>query len=131
MLLATYDGKIWYPSLYDLDTSWGADYEGRKIYDYENELITARGSLLWQRMEKLYKDEIIQRHFELRKDILNANNIMSLFTDFRNSIPNEVLDRETKKWNTEQITIPGFNLSQIQHYVDYGIPKLDESYKTW
>ena len=28
MLMVTYDGKVWYPALYDLDSLWGIGYDG-------------------------------------------------------------------------------------------------------
>ncbi|MDO4743677.1 MAG: CotH kinase family protein, partial [bacterium] len=131
MLLATYDGNVWYPSLYDLDTTWGADWKGQNLYDYKNSLISPGTSWLWKRMETLYKKEIAARYFELRKDVLDANHIMNLFTNFYNSIPKEALDRETAKWDTAQHPIPGYDISQIKDYLNSIIPQLDAKYGAW
>ena len=35
MMMVTYDGKIWIPSLYDLDTTWGTNYDGKSCRSYE------------------------------------------------------------------------------------------------
>lgn len=131
MLLATYDGKVWYPTLYDLDTSWGTNWRGDGTYNYSSGVVNGSQSLLWQRIEKLYKKEIAERYFELRSDILDPENVMAEFNSFYNSIPQEVLARETAKWNTSEHTIPGYDLSQIKEYLNTVIPRLDERYKGW
>ncbi|MBR3968518.1 MAG: CotH kinase family protein [Clostridia bacterium] len=131
MLMATYDGKVWYPSLYDLDTTWGAHWTGLSLYNYEKGLQTGGDSVLWQRMESLYKKEIAERYFELREDVLDTKHVMDTFKEFYGSIPQEVLTRETQKWNTTETPIPGYDLSQIQHYLDSVIPRLDAKYNSW
>ncbi len=131
MLLATYDGNVWYPSLYDLDTSWGTNWQGNGVYDYSEGFTNGSQSLLWQRMEKLYKKEIAERYFELRKDVLDPQHVMDMFSGFYESIPQEVIDRETQKWNTAETTIPGYDISQIQHYLDTVVPRLDARYNDW
>lgn len=131
MLLATYDGKVWYPSLYDLDTTWGTHWNGGSLYNYENSLLTGGDSVLWQRMEKLYKKEIAARYFELREDLLDTENVMNMFRSFYESIPTEILDRESAKWTRTDDPIPGYDISQIQHYLDSVIPRLDAKYSNW
>lgn len=131
MLMATYDGKVWYPSLYDLDTTWGTHWEGYKLYNYENALLSTNNSVLWERMEKLFSKEIAQRYFELRQDVLDTQNVMDEFNSFYSSIPQEVLDREKAKWNTPEIPIPGYDITQIQGYLNSVIPRLDAKYQSW
>ena len=131
LLLATYDGNVWYPTLYDLDTTWGTVYDGTYLYNYKSGSISYNGSLLWSRLEKLFKKEIAERYFELRSTILSPDNIISEFNNFANSIPKEVLDRETAKWNTPQKLIPGYPISQIESYLNTVVPRFDEKYKAW
>ena len=131
MLLATYDGNVWYPSLYDLDTTWGTNFYGTSLFNYKSGYLPASGSLLWERMEKLYKKEVAARYFELRESVLNTDHIMKEFNDFQNSIPKEVLDRETAKWNTKEKPIPGYDISQIKSYLDTVVPRLDAKYNAW
>lgn len=128
MLLVTYDGKVWYPSLYDLDTSWGTDWKGLSIYDYKNGEMKIEENVLWTRMEKLYSKEIAERYFELRKNVLDTNNVMNMFTNFYNTIPQEVIDREVAKWGTN---IPGYDISQISDYLKTFIPRLDAKFSAW
>lgn len=132
MLLATYDGKVWYPTMYDLDTTWGTNWRGDGIYDYSNGgMINGGNSILWQKFEKNFKKEIAARYFELRNSVLSPENVMAEFTKFANSIPQEVLDREKAKWNTTEHPIPGYDLSQIQSYINIIVPRLDARYQSW
>ena len=131
MLLATYDGKVWYPTLYDLDTSWGTHWKGTSLYNYSSGVVNGSNSLLWQRIEKLYKKEIAARYFELRQSVLSKENIMAEFNNFKASIPQEVLDRETAKWNTAEHPIPGYDVSQIEEYINIVFPRLDNRFSGW
>ncbi len=132
MLLATYDGKVWYPTLYDLDTSWGTNWRGDDTYNYASGGIVNGGdSVLWQKFEKNFKKEIAARYFELRSGILDPQNVMAEFNNFYGSIPKEVLDRETAKWNTTETPIPGYDLSQIQDYLNKLVPRLDTKFQSW
>ncbi len=130
MLLATYDGEVWYPSLYDLDTSWGTTWSGKFLDSYKNYLISTSRNLLWERMEELFKEEIAERYFELRSSVLDTDYVSAKFEEFYGSIPQEVIDRESEKWGKNQ-AIPGFPISQIQEYIDSVIPRLDEKYNEW
>ncbi|MBR5473678.1 MAG: CotH kinase family protein [Clostridia bacterium] len=131
MLLATYDGNVWYPTMYDLDTTWGTHWNGGSTYDYSKGYVNGSNSNLWSKFERCYKKEIAERYFELREDILDPENVMAEFNNFQSSIPQEVLDRETQKWNTADNPIPGYPLTQIQHYLDTVIPRLDARYEAW
>lgn len=132
MLLATYDGKVWYPSLYDLDTSWGADFHGKELYDYKNEMVNQDSSNLFERLEDCFPQELAQRYFELRQDILTKENVMEKFNAFRAEIPFLTFVQDAVKWGTGLIRqpsdLPGFDYDQIEAYLDYMIPVLDAKY---
>lgn len=131
MLLATYDGKVWYPSLYDLDTSWGTNWRGDGLYDYSKGMVNGGDSVLWTRFRTLFAKEIAERYFELRQDVLDTEHVMDEFRGFYESIPQEVLRRERQRWNTEETPIPGYEIPQIQQYLDSVVPRLDVYYRTW
>ena len=131
MLLATYDGNVWYPSLYDLDTSWGTNWQGTGLQNYEKGLMSARGSTLWERFEDLYSKEIAERYFELRSSILNKEHIMETFNSYYATIPQEVLEREAEKWDTEETPLPGYDFTQIESYLNSVLPRLDAKYEAW
>ena len=123
MLIVTYDGKIWYPSLYDLDTSWGTQFNGQTTLDYERDMIlNYQSSLLFTKLEKNFPNEIANRYFELRKDILTKENVMKEFNNFYNSIPKETLKKEQERWEN----IPGYDLDQIKEFLNVRTPLVDE-----
>lgn len=132
MLMVTYDGMVWYPSLYDLDTTWGTNWRGDGEYSYQSHMTSSiNQSLLWERISTLYSKELANRYFELRYNTLDPEYVMSKFYDFHNSIPQEVLDRETEKWTRPDDPIPGYDISQIQKYLDTVIYRLDNKYLNW
>lgn len=127
MLIVTYDGKVWYPSLYDLDTSWGTDYTGLELWDYENELPNfARMNDLAERVQLLFPQELHDRYFELREDILTKEHILEMFHEFDRSIPAAAKERENGRWGKN---IPGYGLDQIEEYLDTVMERLDEKYE--
>lgn len=121
MLLATYDGKVWYPTLYDLDTSWGTQWNGKELMDYEK-TNTVYKSKLWSRMVKLYPEEITKRYNELKIDYLNKDSIMKRFNDFKSEIPDTSLAKENNRWTG----IPGYDYTQIEDFLNIREPIVDE-----
>ena len=136
MLLATYDGEVWYPTLYDLDTTWGTHWTGTKLYSYDTSFVWATSggdtsSLFWERFEKLYKKEIAERYFELRQTVLDVDHVLKAFTDFQDSIPDDVQAQETARWDSEKKPIPGYPITQIEEYLDTYVPRLDQKFRGW
>lgn len=126
MLMVTYDGNVWYPSLYDLDTSWGTSWEGTEVYDYANAPVNFEQYCLWaQRIKENFPQELHDRYFELRSNILTKDHVMNLFYGFDVSIPNDAKESELARWGTD---IPGYDFAQIESYLDTMIPLLDEEY---
>lgn len=125
MLLATYDGKVWYPLLYDMDTSWGADWEGKTLWNYQQQPTDIDRNDLFRRLHECFHEELSDRYFELRKSVLSEKNIMRTFEKFENSIPEETFQKERERWGTE---IPGYDISQIQDYLDAVQGRLDDKY---
>ena len=125
MLLATYDGKVWYPSLYDLDSSWGTNTAGDGLFGYEENAMGFWHNNLFERLEKCFPHELATRYFELRKDILTKNNILFKFNAFANLVPEETYRKELNKWGPN---LPGYGISQIESYLDVIVPRLDAKY---
>lgn len=132
MLIATYDGVKWYPSLYDLDTSWGSDYDGRKLWSYDEHLVNIARNRLFARMEECFAQELAERYFELRQDILTREHILAEFEAFRAEIPTFTFLKETIRWGNgvfrERSDLPGFDYDQIEDYLDTVISNLDAKY---
>lgn len=121
ILLVTYDGKLWYPTLYDMDTTWGVDYSGRGLYDYTDVAIADRNKL-FRRIRENFGEGLARQYFELREDILTREHIMESFYAFAEQIPQQSLDREKAHWGTP----PGFDYDQIEEFLDVRLPLMDE-----
>lgn len=120
MILATYDQKIWYASLYDLDTSWGSHWNGQSLYDYTVPLQS--DSLLWSKLVRVFPNELAERYFELRNSVLANNNVKNEFSTFYKQIPNSVWEKENARWKN----IPGYDLNQIYEFIDTRMPVVDK-----
>lgn len=132
MLIATYDGMKWYLSLYDLDSSWGTGTDGKSLFDYESEPLELSLNNLFARMEKAFPQELAQRYFELRADVLSNENILAEFEAFREEIPALTLVKETIRWGNGLIRrpadLPGYDYSQIESYLACVSDRLDAKY---
>ena len=123
LLLITYDGTIWYTSLYDLDTSWGTYWNGIDLVNYSETNILLENNL-WKRVKDNFTDELVERYFYLRGSILTKGNIMNEFYSFYNLIPEDAFNNELKKWGF----IPGYELKQIEEFLDIKLPVLDDEF---
>ena len=124
LLLVTYDGKIWYPSLYDLDSTWGTHWGGRWTMDYSLKM-SEEGSLLWEKVARCFPNELADRYFILRKDVLNKENVIEEFLKFNKSIPKKSFESENQRWSN----IPGFGIEQIEDFLDKRIPLVDSWFR--
>ena len=120
MIMLTYDGKIWYPSLYDLDSTGGTWSTGAlsESYDYVPDNAESR---LLSRVINLFNKELADRWFELRKTNLSKTSILNEFNTFINSIPKEIYEKEQERWGE----IPGYEIDQIEEFLDYRLNYVD------
>jgi len=135
MLIATYDGMIWFLSLYDLDSSWGTSWDGESLYAYKDGLLNLNWSNLFARMEKAFPQELAQRYFELRSDILSNENIMAEFEAFQDQVPSMTFLKEIQRWCTgvfrTRSELPGADYDQIRGYLKSVSKRLDDKYAAW
>ena len=121
MAIVTYDGKVWYPTLYDLDGTFGINpYGGETTKFIEN--LEEEYSLLFSRTSTLFKKEIAERYFELRKDILTIENTINKFEGIYNQIPEEYIQKEKEKWNNPNQS----DINQVREYLEKRVQYLDE-----
>ncbi len=123
LLLVSYDGKKFYPSLYDLDSTYGVKCDGSGKVDYDSNFDDDQ-SLLWYRLIKNFPNEVAQRWFDLRQDIFTKEATMKEFRDFYNLIPEESWAKEKARWGEDKL--PGFGLDQIEEYLDFRIAFVDD-----
>lgn len=77
LFLNTYDGNIWYPVFYDLDTAFGLNNEGVDDFSYNIEfhdvigaqdVYNGESSVLWNMVERAYPEEIQEKYREMRNN---------------------------------------------------------------
>ena len=66
LFLVTYDGIVWYTSLYDMDSSFGTSMNGT-LADYSSVEFPSVGSNLWRRLEINFSSELAERYFNKEK----------------------------------------------------------------
>lgn len=99
VFLTTWDGDVWYPTFYDMDTMLGIDNTGAmtKDVDIEMDSVDEQGklqfntskSLLWILVKNAYDKEIKERYAELRDcKFYSYENILKYYEkDFIDKIP--------------------------------------------
>lgn len=101
MLMATYDGVHWGACLYDMDSIFGASFNGQSFLEYNKpcpENYQENNSLLWQRIETCFAQELYDRYVELRKGALSLGNIVEHVEEIHDLIPDRVFKEDWTKW---------------------------------
>ncbi len=134
MLMATYDGQQWFPSVYDMDSTFGIYWNGSH-YNTIDWMLTheykgpdhGTNSLLWERVYNNFYDDIAARYAELRNTVLSEKNFIKTLNDFIGDIPKEVFDRDLEIYNR----IPSSNTSDPNQIINYTLERikyLDEQF---
>lgn len=93
VFLTTWDGEVWYPTFYDMDTMLGIDNTGAmtKDVDIEMDSVDAQGklqfntskSLLWILVKNAFDTEIKERYAELRDcEFYTYDNILKYYEKY-------------------------------------------------
>lgn len=133
-IYVTYDGQKWYASMYDMDSTWGLYWDGTKFLsvenksneDYWNAGENSYANLLYLRLSKLFKDEIVKRYDVLRSSVLSIKNIICKFEDFTDLITKELYEEDTEIY----IGIPSKtmnNIKQIRAYANDRLAYVDKA----
>lgn len=85
MMLDSWDGKIWFPRLYDLDTICGFNNSGVITFDSDIEMEqgywNTSSSRLWIRVLDLFYDELVKLYKSMRTNGMDYDTLMSYFYD--------------------------------------------------
>ena len=115
IILLTWDeGKTYYLTLYDLDSTWGLYWDGSQLnshpeawsLDYKNpgnsitmiEGSEAQSNQLYRRLYKLFKPEIQAQYRKLRSTVWDNVQIINAFKRYIRSIPEDAYERDQAKW---------------------------------
>ncbi len=141
MLWATYDGKVWIPSVYDQDGVFGQVWDGVRNapangmlpsvnsdgsicdgvnfgpqagYQYEG-----KNFILWDRIWNAFTEEILIRYKELRETVLSEGNMIAEFEAFRTCIPDSVYEADIERWESDRNQWWGSNSGVWYEKFDY------------
>lgn len=85
MMLTTWDGNIWYPEFYDMDTQLGLDNTGYlKFYsdiDITEGVYNTSGSKLWSLVQTVFADELKTMYKQMRASTYRSETIMKYWYD--------------------------------------------------
>ena len=118
MLMATYDGIHWGACLYDMDSIFGAIYNGATFMTTDKPCPSGyqeNNSLLWQRIEKCFVDEMKARYTELRKGALSLGNIITHVEEIYDLVSDRVFNDDKAKW----IGLPSQSTNTITRFRNY------------
>ena len=118
MLMATYDGVIWGACLYDMDSIYGANWDGNSYVaaDFRcPEQYQEQFSALWPRIEKCFAQELYARYLELRQGALSLSNIIKHVEEIYDVIPDRVFADEKAKWTS----LPQLNTNTMTRFRNY------------
>jgi hypothetical protein len=86
MMMATWDDKIWYPILYDMDTMLGLNNFGFNKFYYSIEdtaanVFNSYNSTFWNNFREAFKTEVDRYYDEMTQKGFNATNILARYND--------------------------------------------------
>lgn len=119
MILGTYDGLVWWPSLYDLDETWGNCWDADLYRERKDALSTCPGLLM--RIRQCFPEELAARYRELRDSVLSMDNIRAEFERFREQIPRECFDENRALWYPDGCPYPDYDelYTRIDEYLPF------------
>lgn len=100
-ILMTWDGKIWYYQLYDLDCTYNANWMGGKTFDTPEvgvDLPFLGNNQFLRRFARLYHNAIADRYRDVRQ-WCTPGYILSLYKQRINLIGQGNFEQEWAKWN--------------------------------
>lgn len=108
MMLNTWDGNIWYPCFYDLDTCLSLDNSGYIKFDVDVEVESGKfntsSSKLWTKVWNCFEEELKKMYVKMRSSTFKEENIFKVLIE-------EQID---------QIPELLYNLDSEQKYIRFG-----------
>ena len=116
MLWATYDGKVWIPSAYDQDGTFGQVWDGVRFsapnsslpsvkndridvgINYGPSVVNTPRFILWDRIWNCFTEEVLERYWELRATVLSEENMIAELSAFKACIPDSMFEADFERW---------------------------------
>ena len=129
MLLATYDGTIWHCGANDMDRSFGIHWENgfaSPTMDCPDQFEEPY-SLLWERLEKLYPQELYERYCELRRTVYSIPNLFSKAERMDEWIGSELYAEEEEIWPNQYLK-GQLTIQQMRDFICQRLTYCDEQF---
>lgn len=130
-LLSTFDGVKWFFTMYDMDSTYGLEWDGKgytapdvtypTLVNFRHNLVTL--------LKKYKTDKVKARYAELRNGVLSESNVLNTFLNFITKVPARLFEEETKLWPTLPSTSTN-NISQIADNFRIRVKMLDAQIDT-
>lgn len=121
-LLATFNGNKWFMSAYDLDSTYGLNWDASSFLSAKTTAINwwsySSENKLMECIKNFKKEELKARYQVLRSNVLSEENIAVEFNNFIGLIPKALLDEEVKIWTGIKLTSVNSASQIIDHYRD-------------
>lgn len=117
-LLNTYDGTKWFFGAYDMDSTYGLQWDGKKFLTATKDTLftaIAENHRLFELILTHKKTELKQRYNALRSTVLSEDNVATEFRNFAGSIPRPLLDEDNRCWPG----IPQTSCNNVQQIIDW------------
>lgn len=114
ILWVTYDGTVWFPSIYDQDGTFGMAWDGIReappdvmlpkveqtggVYTTVPNIKLGSTNLVISRLLTLFPERILARYAVLREEVLTEEHIMERFDAFVDTIPEVIYEAERERW---------------------------------
>lgn len=126
MLMVTWDGQVWYPMLYDLDSLWGIDHTGMSLSTDNVSNLIYSSNRLFQRIWDNFQPQLFERYAYLRSGVLSDENIWNEFERFAALIPADLLMMDNQQWNPQGEYIRTHKLMREQ--MEIYLPIVDSAF---
>lgn len=118
MLLGSYDLVKWYCGAYDMDSTFGLWWDGSSFVSTSYacpEEYQEQFSLLWERIEKVFVNELKERYSELRQSVYSISNMFTHFERFMDVIGSDLYEEDLNIYTG----IPSGSTNNIKQIRDY------------
>ncbi len=133
IIWTTIDGRIWFPTPYKLEATWGLRSNGRSLTEVtqaipswrDGNVVSQTSVTLYDKLLNLMLDRVSERSEELSLTALDNEHVKELFEEYISSISSEAYIYETSVWPD----FPSANLTdyeQICDFIDRRYPLLGE-----
>ena len=101
IMWATYDGVKFSPLAYDLEGSWGMNWNGSFVSGQAEAYGIPTDTRFLEKMIGCYSEELRARYAVLRESVFTYQNIASVFNEYAAGIPAYAYEAERNRWPTQ------------------------------